>query len=214
MGKDEFSVQNILGEGIAMRFSTRLWIFVLACLIGSVPLVAFDRDWSPDQSREAGHRADRNSPEWDRNSGSGWREDGRDHEREWREFLRSRNRAYKDYSRATRREREAFADFLRESGRRNEPRQWNWERRDDRRSGACFYTDSDYRGRSFCLDSNERQSYVGNSFNDKISSIRVFGRARVITYEHENFGGARRIYSNDVTGLGNFNDKISSIEVR
>jgi hypothetical protein len=197
-----------------MRFRMWLWISVLTILIGSIPLLASDRDRDQDQNREASHSADRNSHEWMNGPDNGWQEDGRDHEREWREYLRSRNKAYKEYARASRREREEFANFLREYDRRNEDRQGNWDRRDERRSGACFYTDSNYGGRSFCLDRNESQRYVGDGFNDEISSIRVFGRSRVIAYEHKNFGGARRTYSKDASGLGKFNDKISSIEVR
>jgi len=82
------------------------------------------------------------------------------------------------------------------------------------RNGACFYIDAGNRGDSFCLNAGENLQRVEDRFNDQISSIRIFGRARVIVYEHENFGGARRTFGRDVSNLGNFNDKISSIEVR
>jgi hypothetical protein len=197
-----------------MRFKTWLWVCTLVFLMGSIPLLASDRDRYRGDNRDANYGEDNNSAEWTRGHGNGWMDEGREHEREWREYLKERNRAYKDYSRASRREREEFAVFLREYDRRDDDRHGNWERRNEPRNGACFYTDSNYRGRSFCLDGNERQSYVGDGFNDKISSIRVFGRTRVTVYEHENFHGARRVYSNDVSGLGKFNDKISSIEIR
>jgi len=83
------------------------------------------------------------------------------------------------------------------------------------RNGACFYLDADYRGDSFCINSGESRRNVEDRFNDKISSVRVFGRARVVVYEHENFGGASRtIAGGGVPNLGDFNDKITSIEVR
>jgi dUTPase len=82
------------------------------------------------------------------------------------------------------------------------------------RNGACFYLDMDHRGDSFCMNAGESRRNVEDRFNDKISSIRVFGRARVVVYEHENFGGASRTIAGDVSNLGNFNDKITSIEVK
>ena len=88
------------------------------------------------------------------------------------------------------------------------------DRSNQPRDGVCFYMDEDYRGDSFCMDGGESQRNVEDRYNDKISSIRVFGRARVVVYEHENFGGARRTFARDASNLGNFNDKITSIEVR
>jgi hypothetical protein len=89
------------------------------------------------------------------------------------------------------------------SNRSNEPR-----------NGACFYMDEDYRGDSFCVNSGEQLRNVGDRFNDRISSIRVFGRARVTVYENENFSGASRSYNHDIPNLGNFNDKTTSLEIR
>ena len=82
------------------------------------------------------------------------------------------------------------------------------------RDGACFYLDADYRGDSFCMDGGESQRNVEDRYNDKISSIRVFGRAQIVVYENENFGGASKTFSRNVSDLGNFNDRITSIEVR
>ena len=55
---------------------------------------------------------------------------------------------------------------------------------------------------------------VEDRFNDRISSIRVFGRAQGIVYEHENFGGASRTFVGDVSNLESLNNKITSIDVR
>ena len=82
------------------------------------------------------------------------------------------------------------------------------------RNGACFYMDADLRGDSFCMNAGENLRNLEDRFNDKISSIRVFGRARIVVYGNENFGGASKTFSRTVSDLGNFNDRITSIEVR
>jgi hypothetical protein len=98
----------------------------------------------------------------------------------------------------------------RQDGRRNEGQSSVKEPR----NGACFYVDADYRGDSLCMNAGENLRNPGDRFNDRFSSIRVLGRARVVVYENENFGGARKTFSRDVSNLGDFNDKISSIEVK
>ena len=83
------------------------------------------------------------------------------------------------------------------------------------REGACFYRHAGYRGDYFCVNGGEVLWNVGHRFNDEISSIRVFGRARVVVFEHANFRGANRIYYGDVPNLyRDFNDRITSIEVQ
>jgi len=82
------------------------------------------------------------------------------------------------------------------------------------RDGACFYMDSDYRGDSFCMNAGEDLRNLEARFNDKISSIRFFGRARVVVHEDESFRGDSRTFTGDVSNLGNLNDRITSIEVR
>jgi hypothetical protein len=83
------------------------------------------------------------------------------------------------------------------------------------RNGACFFMDADYRGSSFCMNPGESQRKLQDPFSDGISSIQVFGRVRVVVHEHENFGGASRTFTGDASNLaGDFNDKITSIEVR
>ena len=79
---------------------------------------------------------------------------------------------------------------------------------------VCFYVDRDYQGEEFCVDGNASQRKIAERYNDRISSVRISGRTQVVVYEHENFGGARRVLTNDTPGLGDFNDKITSIEVR
>src|SRR5512136_971767 len=82
------------------------------------------------------------------------------------------------------------------------------------RNGACFYMDADYRGENFCMEAGASQQNVGDRYNDKISSIRVFGGVQVIVYQDDNFSGERRTFNRSVSNLGSFSDKITSIEVR
>jgi hypothetical protein len=101
--------------------------------------------------------------------------------------------------------------FGREPERPNDVRRNGGEPRD----GACFYRDAGFRGDRFCMNAGERLRNVEDRFNDAISSIQIFGRGRAVVHEHENFGGARRTITGDVSNLGgDFNDRISSIEVR
>ncbi len=65
------------------------------------------------------------------------------------------------------------------------------------------------------MSPGDSQRSLEQRFKDSISSIQVFGNARVIVYEHAGFGGASRTYTSDRSNLaGDFNDKISSIEVK
>jgi hypothetical protein len=177
--------------------------------------------------RENGREADGQYREPARErEGDRW-EDQREREKQWREYLRARNRQYRDYSRASRQELDDFYNYIRSRGYRygdqygwgngNGPRYGygpGWGNGNKPRNGACFYTDSNYGGERFCLSSNERVSSVGEHYNDRISSIRIFGRARVTVYKHTNYGGSHRTYTNDAPHLGDLNDEITAIEVR
>jgi hypothetical protein len=91
----------------------------------------------------------------------------------------------------------------------------------DRRSGACFYRDTDFRGESFCVDAGQRAAQVPENFNDRISSVRIFGRSEVTVYQDRNFGGNSLRLRDDVANLQSYqvspghswNDRISSIDV-
>jgi len=83
------------------------------------------------------------------------------------------------------------------------------------RDGACFYEDANYRGSYFCADAGQELSSIPSGANDRVSSIRVFGRAEVIVFEDPRFrGGSRRVES-DVRDLQveDFNDAISSFQI-
>ncbi|GHA16846.1 hypothetical protein GCM10007989_10030 [Devosia pacifica] len=84
----------------------------------------------------------------------------------------------------------------------------------DRGGRVCFYEDWNYRGSSFCVRPGQRYSQL-NNFNDRISSIRVYGNAQAQVCEDYNYNGRCAVVSDDRPRLqGRNNDIISSIRVR
>ncbi|NLV31845.1 MAG: hypothetical protein GXY47_11910, partial [Acidobacteria bacterium] len=142
-----------------------------------------------------------------------------EHDRRWRAFLDARQQGYKPYARATEREREEFEEYRRETlrgpaGSDRSGDQGRWGGFETPRNGACFFTDADYGGNRLCMEVGERMEYVGDGYNDRISSVRIYGRARVTLYHDSNFRGSERRVTSDAPGLEGFNDRTSSIEVR
>ena len=101
--------------------------------------------------------------------------------------------------------------------------QWNWGRPRPPQSGACFYREKNFRSDFFCMKDGDRWPSLPRGFNDKISSIRVFGGARLRVFNNDNFGGVSLLLDRDVNDLRripvpdnrskNWNDRISSIAV-
>ncbi len=81
-----------------------------------------------------------------------------------------------------------------------------------------FFEHIDGTGSSFTMNSGDRLSYVGDPWNDRISSVRVAPNTLVILYEHINFRGRKKILENlsNRSHLFNihkdFNDITSSIK--
>jgi hypothetical protein len=85
------------------------------------------------------------------------------------------------------------------------------------RDRICVYEDVNYGGRSQCWTADEEaRNLSGTGWNDRISSIRVFGRARVEIYRDSDYRGERLRLDRDVSDLGamNWNDQISSFQIR
>lgn len=101
--------------------------------------------------------------------------------------------------------------------------QWQWGRPKPPQAGACFYKDSNFRGDFFCLKAGERWPSLPAGFNDKISSIRLFGKAQARVFNGGNFGGVNLFIDRSLNELRripvsdnpskNWNDRISSIAV-
>jgi hypothetical protein len=101
------------------------------------------------------------------------------------------------------------------------PPNGNWNGGNWGGGGACFYKDSNFRGDYICLRRGENRPTI--TMNDSISSIRVFGGARVSFWIDSNFRGQRGSTPSDIANLSNWrvpgmnhswNDHISSIRVQ
>lgn len=83
--------------------------------------------------------------------------------------------------------------------------------------GAVVYQHANYGGKAVTLPVGHyslAQLNARGMGNDAISSLKVGAGMRVIAYQHDGFGGAARLYTRDVSYVGNdFNDQISSIVV-
>ena len=103
------------------------------------------------------------------------------------------------------------------------PPRGDWHGGNWSKGGACFYRDKNFGGSYFCLRRGEAQDSLGQ-YGDQISSIRLFGGARVSIYEDRSFGGARLGLKGDVANLRDvpvrekpghtWNDRVSSIRVQ
>lgn len=101
--------------------------------------------------------------------------------------------------------------------------QWRWGRPQPPQGGACFYKDANFGNQYFCMHPGERWPVLPRGFNDQISSIRIFGDARVRIFNDANFGGASLLIDQDIYNLKqvplapgshkNWNDRISAIAV-
>lgn len=88
-----------------------------------------------------------------------------------------------------------------------------WGREPMPQEGACFYDDVNFRGRYFCAPRGATYTQLPGGFNDKISSIRVFGGG-VRIFQDRQFRGKSAEIRDDVANLrGRWSDTISSIRV-
>jgi Peptidase inhibitor family I36 len=102
----------------------------------------------------------------------------------------------------------------------------NWERSwNDRpvpRAGACFYKEQGFRGDRFCVNRGDRLDRLPGNFGDNISSIQVFGKARVAVFNDREFRGGSAEFRGSIPDLRRekfrdghtWNDRISSLMVR
>ena len=96
-----------------------------------------------------------------------------------------------------------------------------WNQRPDPRRGACFYTTAPFRGNHFCVRAGDRLPALPGDFGDNISSIRIFGGARVRIFNDRNFSGGSAMVPGDIGDLRQlpfrvghtWNNRISSIAV-
>jgi hypothetical protein len=92
----------------------------------------------------------------------------------------------------------------------------SWGRSRFPRDGVCFFKNPNFNGEYFCAGSGDSINAVPKDMNDKISSIRVFGRAEVTVFQDVHFSGRSLRFGSDVRNLKEegWNDRISSMRVR
>jgi hypothetical protein len=85
---------------------------------------------------------------------------------------------------------------------------------DEEVAEVCFYTNSNFRGRSFCAEPGDASGRLNSTFNDAISSIEVIGDAEVEVCTDRNLRGTCTTIRRDTGRLNNrVNDRISSFEI-
>ena len=98
----------------------------------------------------------------------------------------------------------------------------SWNQRPFPRAGACFFTDAGFQGNRFCVNRGDKLDRLPGNFGDNISSIQMFGPARVVVFNDRNFSGGSDEFRNNITDLRTqrfrdghtWNNRISSIIVR
>jgi hypothetical protein len=98
----------------------------------------------------------------------------------------------------------------------------SWNRRPHPRDGACFFTSANYSGNHFCVRRGDRLPSLPRNFGDNLSSIRTFGKSRVMVFNDRNFSGGSQEFRSSVPDLRNrrfrdghtWNNRVSSIAVR
>jgi hypothetical protein len=84
------------------------------------------------------------------------------------------------------------------------------------RDGACYaYKHRGFRGDRYTLGRKKIATYVGDKFNDKISSFRVSPGCKIVAWEHRDRKGAVVTFNSDAEYVGDdWNDRISSFACR
>jgi hypothetical protein len=90
-----------------------------------------------------------------------------------------------------------------------------WGHGNSPRDGVCFYEDRDFKGEYFCVSVGESLGTLPNGMNDKISSLRIFGRAEVMVFRDVRFQGNSTRFVFDVSDLRRegWDKNISSLRV-
>jgi hypothetical protein len=103
------------------------------------------------------------------------------------------------------------------------PPNGNWNGGNWGNGGACFYTGYNFSGDYFCMRRGENRPSLG-SYGGTISSIRIFGGARVIVFNDRNYRNGQDTTTGDVPDLRQWrmttrpshtwNNRISSLQVQ
>ena len=90
-----------------------------------------------------------------------------------------------------------------------------WGRGPFPREGVCFFKDPNFNGDYFCAGVGDSFGKVPDDMNDRISSLRVFGRTEVTVFRDVRFSGGSTSFRGNIKNLKNegWNDRISSLRV-
>ena len=81
--------------------------------------------------------------------------------------------------------------------------------------GCYYYADANFSGARSSIAEGESSEWVGDNWNDRISSLSCTQGCSLVAFEHIDFGGERARYTGDIPLLGSkWNDRISSLRVR
>jgi hypothetical protein len=96
----------------------------------------------------------------------------------------------------------------------------NWSSATPPENGACFYEKADFKGEYFCLDANTAWNELNKTFDHKISSVRVIGKANVKAYSRPDFQGDSVLIADRTPNLKQvvadgvkWNNRIASVQV-
>ncbi|MEO5807298.1 SH3 domain-containing protein [Devosia sp.] len=79
-------------------------------------------------------------------------------------------------------------------------------------SKACFFKGPNFTGASFCVPASSHDNHIGFSWNDKISSIKLYGGAQVQICRGYNYTAGCAVVHTSKPSLGSFDDDTSSYQ--
>ena len=101
---------------------------------------------------------------------------------------------------------------------------WNpsWNARPSPRSGVCLFKKANFSGDRFCVRRGDKLDHLPGNFGDNVSSIQLFGGARVVVFNDRHFSGGSAQFDRSIADLRNapfrgghtWNNRISSVAVR
>jgi hypothetical protein len=79
---------------------------------------------------------------------------------------------------------------------------------------ACIYQHKDYGGKKACYNIGTNKSWIGDDWNDMVSSVKLSGTAAIALWEHKGYGGYKDTYTSSSGWIGKkHNDEYSSFKV-
>jgi hypothetical protein len=80
--------------------------------------------------------------------------------------------------------------------------------------GCYYYQHAEWQGMRQAITDGTRQPYVGDEWNDQISSIACNVNCSLTVYQHRDYGGLHRTFYPNIQYVGDaWNDQISSMVV-